>query len=263
MNNKENLEKIERVIAEADMILVGIGEEFFCQEYLQEIPQYKKLCYKIAATGTQWMMPYVNDFFLQGNAKVRKALQNVKALLEGKNFFVISVLMDGLLLQTDIWKDRVVEPCGGFTRMQCSEGCHGVMQASDKKLLAEIELVCKGEKEPADVAAVYMKECGHKAEFNSLYAEHYREEGYQEQWNLYTKWLQGTLNRKLCILELGSGMMFASILRFRFEKIAGLNQKVKLVRVHHNLYQLPEEIAERSIGISENAVDFMAELWDL
>lgn len=263
MSNKEIYEQIKEAVADADMVLVGIGEEFECQDYLQKNPQYVALCEKIAAVGAQWMMPYVNAYFLQENDRVRKALQNVKALLGDKNFFLISVAMNGLLAETKLRKERVVEPCGGFERMQCKEGCLGTVQPTEQDLLWEIALVCKGEKEPGEVQLPHIAGCGHTVEFNSLYAEHYLEEGYQEKWNLYTKWLQGTLNRKLCVLELGSGMMFASVLRFRFEKIVGLNQKAKLIRIHHNLHQLPEEIAERSMGISQNAVDFMAEMQEL
>ncbi len=263
MSNKEIYEQVKMAVADADMVLVGIGEEFECQEFLQGNSKYMALCEKIAAEGAQWMMSYVNAFFLRENEKVRKALQNVRELLSEKNFFLISVAMNGLLAETEIRKDRVVEPCGGFEKMQCQKGCLGTAQMTEQDLLSEIEHVCKGEKEPGEVQLPHIEGCGHTAEFNSLYAEHYLEEGYQERWNLYTKWLQGTLNRKLCVLELGSGMMFASILRFRFEKIVGLNQKAKLIRIHHNLYQLPEEIAERSMGISQNAVDFMAQMQEL
>lgn len=77
------------------------------------------------------------------------------------------------------------------------------------------------------------------------------------------KWLQGTLNKKLCVLELGAGMMFPGVLRFRFEKIVGLNKKASFIRIHKNLYQIPQEIAERSIGISENSVDYMAKIDEL
>ena len=263
MDRKEISKQLREYIAEADMVLVGIGEEFECQEYLQKCQGYPELCEKIAAAGAQWMMPYVNAYFLRDNLVVRKALEKLRGFLEEKNVFVVSVAMNGLLAESGLKADRVVEPCGDFSKVQCGKGCRGTVRITEKEILNEVELVCKGEKNPEEVHAPCMEDCGHSMEFNSLYAEHYLEEGYQEGWNRYTKWLQGTLNKKLCVLELGSGMMFASILRFRFEKIVGLNQKAKLVRIHRNLYQLPEEIAEKSMGISQNAVDFMAEMPDL
>ena len=65
--------------------------------------------------------------------------------------------------------------------------------------------------------------------------------------------------RSSCVLELGAGLMFAGILRFRFEKIVALNQKAGIVRIHRSLYQMPNEISGRGKSISQNAVDFMAE----
>lgn len=93
--------------------------------------------------------------------------------------------------------------------------------------------------------------------FNQLGVERYAQEGYLDQWNVYTKWLQGTVNRKLCMLELGVGMSYPGIIRFPFEKMAYYNQKAFLYRVHPRLYQLGEEIADRSRGIAENPVDFL------
>ena len=44
-----------------------------------------------------------------------------------------------------------------------------------------------------------------------------------DSWETYTKWLQGTLNRNLVILELGVGMELPQLIRFPFEKVAYLS----------------------------------------
>ena len=77
------------------------------------------------------------------------------------------------------------------------------------------------------------------------------------QWEKYTKWLQGTLNRNLCVLELGAGMQFPQIIRFPFEKVAYFNQKSRFFRIHSKLYQLTEELREKGVSIAENSVDFL------
>ena len=76
-------------------------------------------------------------------------------------------------------------------------------------------------------------------------------------WIRYTKWLQGTLNRKLLILELGVGLSRPGIIRFPFEKITMINQKASLIRIHAHLYQLPEELADRGYSVQENAPHFL------
>lgn len=95
---------------------------------------------------------------------------------------------------------------------------------------------------------------------NTIYAESYNEAGYIEQWQIYTKWLQGTLNRKLLVLELGVGMQFPSVIRWPFEKVAFFNNKASFVRVNERLYQLTAELASKGVGISQNAIEWINQL---
>ena len=74
---------------------------------------------------------------------------------------------------------------------------------------------------------------------------------------MYMKWLQGTLNRKLCVLELGVSLKFPTVIRFPFEKTAFFNRKAQFIRVHEKLYQLSEELADKGISQPENAVNFL------
>ena len=93
--------------------------------------------------------------------------------------------------------------------------------------------------------------------YNNIKVQNYVEEGYLELWNRYKKWLQGTVNRKLCVLELGVGMKYPSVIRWPFEKIVFFNQKSSFFRVHSKLYQLTEEISERGYKIKEKPIDFL------
>ena len=78
-----------------------------------------------------------------------------------------------------------------------------------------------------------------------------------DSWETYTKWLQGTLNRNLVILELGVGM--EQLIRFPFEKVAYFNQKSCLYRVHSHLYQMTEEIKERGYSVPMHPVTLLLE----
>ena len=103
-------------------------------------------------------------------------------------------------------------------------------------------------------------ECGAPLICNTIYAENYNENGYLDQWNLYMKWLQGTLNHRLLVLELGVGMRFPTVIRWPFEKTAFFNQKAYFCRVNENLYQLTKELAGKGCGISQDAVAWLAQL---
>lgn len=101
------------------------------------------------------------------------------------------------------------------------------------------------------------EKCGGRLRFNQVGVSRYAQEGYLEQWNVYTKWLQGTVNKRLCMVELGAGMAYPGIIRFPFEKMVLYNRKAFLYRVHPLLYQLGEEVGERGLGIAEDPVDFL------
>lgn len=102
--------------------------------------------------------------------------------------------------------------------------------------------------------------CGSDAAGSTVLDENYDESIYLPQWEQYKKWLQNTLNRKLCILELGVGFQYPSVIRWAFEKTAYYNQKSRLLRVHDKFFQLTPEIKERSISISENPINLMLRL---
>lgn len=162
-------------IAQAEMVLVGIGENF---------------------------VPGESKRGLDG------AYKRLAALLEGKNYFVITTSVEESIYHAGLKADRIVRP------------------------LAEEE------REPDESEA---------------------ESRRPSRWDMYTKWIQGTLYKKLVILELGAGMKYPDILRFPFEKMVYFNRKAELIRVHNRLYQLPAELKGRGISVSADAVELLAE----
>ena len=77
---------------------------------------------------------------------------------------------------------------------------------------------------------------------------------------MYTNWLGRTLNRKLCVLELGVSFAHPSVIRFPFEKTVFYNKKAMLVRVNERFCQIPEEIKEKGIAVQADAAEFVLEL---
>lgn len=103
-------------------------------------------------------------------------------------------------------------------------------------------------------------ECNSGMVLNNVQADLYDERGYLSDWQRYTKWLQGTVNRKLLVLELGVGMEYPGMIRIPFERVVFLNQKAKMYRIHGSLYQVTEKLREKGVGISENAIDWLTNL---
>lgn len=86
------------------------------------------------------------------------------------------------------------------------------------------------------------------------------ENGEDKQWIRYTKWLSGSLNRKLCVVELGVLISNPNVIRWPFERIVMLNLKSHLLRINQKIPQLPTELGDRGTSIPYNPLYFFPSL---
>lgn len=263
MENENILEKLK----EAEMVLVGLGEDFDNIKYLQQSETYKKGKALLQEAGYRWMIPMWMEYCssdLEKN-KVAHALKKLEQLLCDKNYFIVSVATNSEIAQIPWKKDRVVMPCGNIFRKQCVRGCAGELSdvtEGDRAVLRGIfEVLAKGSFPEGGIPHLgKCRQCGSDMVLNTVYAENYDESGYLKAWEFYTRWLQGTLKHKLLILELGVSLRFPSVIRWPFEKVAFFNNKAFFCRVNEKLYQLTEELALKGTGISQNAIDWSSHL---
>lgn len=250
-------------IKEADMVLIGLGEEFDDRRTLNSVDSYEKRKGEIIESSSPWLLPaYQKMCREEGRSPVSEVLSKLAKHLDNKNYFVLSVSMNDSIKEI-AWKEgRLVTPCGSCAFKQCAEGCENVLEQLEQTdydkicdMLTSQEDVLK-----ADISLGKCPECGAPLILNNVYAEKYNENGYLPDWQIYTKWLQGTLNKKLLILELGVGMQFPSVIRFPFEKIAFYNNKAEFYRVNEKLYHLTKELKDKGKAISENAIDWLLSL---
>lgn len=169
--DKNIIEGLKKDYNEAEMVLIGIGSEL-----------HRKMF--DSAEMMNQMLEYYN------------------AVLDRKNYFIITSLAQNIFENTGFNKKRVVNP---------------------------VMIDTAGETE-------------------------------EKQWELYNKWLSGTLNHRLMIIELGEGFNRPNIFRWPFEKILFINQKSVMYRVNEHFYQLPENISERAFSIECNSLEFLESL---
>lgn len=257
------LEKIE----EADMILVGLGEEFNASEKLRQCQEYVNGKALLEEAAYRWLIPMWTEYCEDklGDGEVQKALERLKELLGEKNYFVVSAAVNPVISQIP-WRDgRLVMPCGSSLSKQCLYGCADEIAdvtEDDKVVMQEVFELLRKDIFPENGIPAFgrCRQCGGTMILNNVYTENYNESGYLEGWKTYTKWLQGTLNRKLLVLELGVDLRFPSVIRWPFEKVAYFNNKAFFCRVNQKLYQLTEELTSKGVGIPQNAIDWVSHL---
>ncbi len=234
MECQEIVEKLRK----SPVLLIGIGRELQVNEKVvgatpDSIEYAKKLCRMLAEDRTA-IKPY------------QDAYQTIKRLTEDKDYFIVTTNTDSVLEHMGFDRNRIVSPCGSVFRMQCEEASHGVWDVEEAFLLDK-SVVC-----PI---------CHKQGRLNVIASKPYNEAGYQKQWEIYTRWLQRTINREIVLLELGEGFETPTVIRWPFEKIAFINQRSTFIRVNRTLPQL--EVRERAYSVKEGSISFLGRISEL
>ena len=205
-------------------------------------------------------MPYLKKAYedLHRTDQTEKAYKALEVLLKDKNYFIVSTRMDDYIYHTSLMEEKIVTPCGGYRFSHCEDETHKKLYESDVRISEKIYGFFAEGASLDSIQRPFCPECGKDLVFNRIEYAGYMEEGYLAQWDKYTKWLQGTVNRKLCILELGVGMRFHTVILWPFEKVVFFNQKANIFRIHSKLYQLTEEIKDRGYKVEKKPMDFLA-----
>lgn len=259
----EKKQQFLKSIEDAELVLVGLGKEFIVEDAsFVEWELYKRWKEADKEEKYLWMEPFLKAIWL----KEEKCLENQKAykalakLLEGKNYFIVTLSTDDFIYECGLKEDRIVAPCGSISKLQCENGCSEEIFPWTQEMERQLkEAVLSGNLESCKPFTC--PNCKEMLELNVVSARSYNEAGYLPMWEIYTKWLQGTLNKKLCIVEAGVDFSFPSVIRFPFEKTAYFNNKASFYRIHEKWYQLTEELKDKGTSIECNSKDFFVNLF--
>lgn len=230
-------QKLKENIKDCEMLLIGIGEE----------ASLFNVNLKENISRVEWNDCIKNEDKVLKD-KIKSFYKELEEVISEKNYFILTTNVDGLIYESGLNPIRVVAPCGNINKLQCK--CADKIIDTPKNFYENAsELICDS--------------CGMEYIPNIFNKEYYNEEGYLKQWNLYNKWLQGTLNKKLLVLEIGCDFSWISIVRMPFEKIVMINQKSLYYRVNSRFPQITAELSERMFSIQENPFQFSKKLFDV
>lgn len=231
------------LLANADKVLIGIGESFERKD-----EELNTEAFRMLEKENPLLAGFNRLDYWKNNPKkdVIDAYNRLFELVEQKDYFVVTTCMDDRIYESKFPEDKIAAPCGTWRYLQCSDLCNEDLLAVTEEMIIKKEMI-------------YCPHCKKRVSFNQVSCDKYNEQGYLAQWAAYRNWLQRTINQKLCIIELGVGMKYPTIIRWPFEKIAYCNNKASFVRVHDFLYQMTEELGQKGIGIESNPIDFLRE----
>ena len=243
---KQNL--FRKKIDEAQVVLVGIGEEF--NEGFEDIGKFSLLMTALEEVDTnptlEWIVPFLEKCYIEQHNEGRlvEAYRKLYDIIKDKDYFIVTTCIDENIDKAGFDRERIVEPCGSYRALQCSAKCTEDLTLPDDF----VELMQQALLDGVGLDSLERPVCplcGKPLAFNNVLCEKdYAESGYKPQWEKYTQWLQRTLNKKICLIELGVGMGLPSIIRWPFEKVAYYNEKADFFRINEQLYHMTKELEE-------------------
>ena len=254
------MDNIKKLIEESECVLIGIGKDMqytgFNRE-LMDILEQKKEHEKLEKEA-EWLVPVLNSYSCQNDEDIRfsKAYETLFQLVKDKNYFIVTLNDDDKIFQSSFSADKITAPCGSINRFQCVNGCEDSIKESKAIVNDIITDIQNPEKKLTDIEIPCCEKCGGHLVFNTVTQKQYLESGYIKSWEKYRMWLTGTLNKKICILELGADFKYPSIIRWAFEKVAFINEKATFIRVNEKYPQLTEELKDKAYSYNENPIEF-------
>ena len=258
-------DRIIEAIKQTDKILVGIGEEWlFDEKNILNDDNYKDI-YLEADGEYSWLKPFIVYHFQKNHDDSRqKTIEKLAKILEDKDYFVISLAYDVDLTKCGLDNNRIVSPCGNQIYLQEKHNSSGMLldvkeSLSFNNLMKDIDNLINKNIKMSEISNITAN--GDELVFNIKRARDfdmkYNEAAYLPMWQKYQEWLSKTISKEILLLELGVSLNFPTVIRFPFEKIAYINNKAYLIRVHEKLYQLTNEIKEKAVSVPSNSLKFI------
>lgn len=265
-----SIPEIVELIKNSDKILIGIGEEFSCNESsIAKSKTFKIFKDKRSIMGepdkADWMLETIRKHdidlgYSESFSNINTAYKALLELIKDKDYYIVSMNTDSILEKSGFDPKRIVYPCGNQVNYQCSNNCgDNVLESKDLDNQI-VELIKKQGADLGEIKRPICEKCGSVLVYNTVKSQNYCEAGYLERWKEYMEWTSRTLNKELCILELGVGFQYPTVIRWPFEKICFINNKSHFIRANEKFDQISSELANKSISIKENAVDFLIKL---
>lgn len=192
--------------------------------------------------------------------------RKLHAIVREKDFYVITSNADGMFVKSGFEPDRVFQAQGNYERLRCTRSC--TRETWDTKPFIDRILPCIDyEKlEVADPGVLpTCPYCG-----APLFVAFRAREEYRQQAEKYHRWLEGTLDKKLAVIEIGVGFNTPGVIRWPFERLVSIHRDVSFFRInsdyrgfaHTARPEIPVEIQSKSLSLNADAGEVIKALHD-
>ncbi|WP_414049096.1 NAD-dependent protein deacetylase [Macrococcus animalis] len=180
------------------------------------------------------------------NAEIMQPYLDLIALLQGKNFEIVTTNQDTQFVKAFPEKNVAIIQ-GSWDYMQCSELCHDKVYDSSEILEGLYEKI-DGVILPEELIPNCPK-CGAEMEGWIRGSTFLEGSFYQQQYAMYQQYANKAKGKNTVFLELGVGMMTPMFIKEPFMNLTYQNPNSTYITINPNHAIVPPEIDKQSIGI--------------
>ncbi len=274
-SSAETIEDIARAIRGSERVLIGAGAGLsaaagidytdtvaFARVFPQWAERGHRMQYEFVGVH-DWSEPakwaywatHLNYVFYQFPPS--PLYRKLHAIIQDKDFYVITSNADGLFIKSGFEPDRVFQAQGNYERLRCTMSC--TSQTWDTKpfidrILPHIDYETLQVADPA-----VLPTCPHCGA--PLFVAFRGREEYAQQAANYQRWLRETLDKKLVVMEIGVGFNTPGVIRWPFERLVNIHGDVSFIRINGDYRdfantarpEIPNEIKAKSISVNADA----------
>ena len=183
------------------------------------------------------------------------------ALVQGKDYFVITTNVDHCFQKAGFDKKRLFYTQGDYGLFQCSGPCRQETFDNEDTIRRMRERQ-KDMQIPSDLLPI-CPHCGKPLTMNLRADDKFVEdEGWRRAAERYENFLRTRESQRILFLELGVGYNTPGIIKYPFWRMTAQNQAATYVCVNYGDASCPKEIAERSICIKGDIGEVVSALLD-
>ncbi|MGN0072151.1 MAG: SIR2 family NAD-dependent protein deacylase [Atopobiaceae bacterium] len=190
---------------------------------------------------------------------VGKAYQDLVALLEGCDYFVLTTNVDHQFQRAGIDKARLFYTQGDYGLFQCSVPCRQVTY-DNRDMVEAMVREQKHQRIPSDLLPRCPR-CGEPLVPNLRSDDRFVEDrGWHEAARRYEKFLKKHRKGRTVLLEIGVGGNTPSIIKFPFWRMAQENRDATYVQLNFGEVIAPRALEKQAILVDGDAAKMLAAL---
>lgn len=215
--------------------------------------------YPFATPEEFWAWWSRSAYYNRYAAQAGQPYKDLRALVQGKDYFVITTNVDSQFVKAGFEPNRVFETQGDFGLFQCAAPCTRATYGNEEQIRAMFEAQ-EDMKIPSELIPV-CPSCGGPMTMNLRIDSRFVEDAaWARAAEAYTGFLRRHRGRPLVLMEIGVGYNTPQIIKYAFWQMTYENPRATYIVVNPVDAVFPKEIENRAIAIEESADTALAQM---